>query len=164
MISVRNNRLRLPDGRSFDCALGKGGLSNDKREGDGASPIGRFLIRPGYYRADRLDRPETRLSMSALSKEDGWSDDPRDPAYNTHVLKPWAYSHEDLWREDAVYDVIIPLGYNDDPPVPGLGSAIFMHVARDGYAPTEGCVALNLPDLLTVLKSLTEASEIVIEG
>lgn len=140
-------------GLRFRCALGKGGVrpEADKREGDGATPLGRYPIRQVLYRPDRLAAPETRLPLQVLTPQDGWCDDPADTAYNRFVTLPYAGSHEKLWREDHVYDVIAVLGHNDDPPVPGLGSAIFLHVARPDYSGTEGCVALALPDLLALL-------------
>jgi len=142
-------------GLRFRCALGKGGIrpEADKREGDGATPLGRYPIRQILYRPDRLEAPKTALPVQALTAQDGWCDDPADPAYNRFVRLPFAASHEKLWREDHVYDVIVVLGHNDDPPVPGLGSAIFMHVARPDYSGTEGCVALALPDLLALLQA-----------
>jgi L,D-peptidoglycan transpeptidase YkuD (ErfK/YbiS/YcfS/YnhG family) len=89
-----------------------------------------------------------------IAPDDGWCDDAADAAYNRKVRLPFAPSHERLWREDAVYDVIGILGWNDVPVVPGRGSAIFLHLARPGLAPTEGCVALALPDLLAILPGL----------
>ena len=151
---------RDPDGtwraafgtRDWCCAIGPAGVTADKREGDGATPLGCFPFRRLLYRPDRLTRPETILPVTPLAPEDGWCDDPGDPAYNTQVRLPFTASHERLWREDDVYDAIVILGHNDDPPRPGAGSAIFLHVARNDYAPTQGCVALALPDLLTVLR------------
>ena len=137
--------------RQFRCALGPAGPRSDKREGDGATPVGRFAFRYVLYRPDRLAAPRTSLPVRALSPEDGWCDDPADPQYNKPVRLPYAGRHEELWREDGVYDVIVVIGHNDDPPVPGQGSAVFLHVARPDYAPTEGCVALALADLLSVL-------------
>lgn len=136
------------------CALGKGGLlpARDKREGDGASPIGDWPMRRVFYRADRLAPPETGLPVQALRPEDGWCDDPAHPQYNRLVTRPFEASHEKLWRDDHVYDLIVELGHNDDPPIAGLGSAIFMHLAKPDYAPTEGCVALAEPDLRAVLR------------
>lgn len=142
------------NGRIFRCALGKGGLSAFKREGDGATPLGVFPLRQCLYRADRLPAPATGLAVKAIGEQDGWCDDPKSPCYNLPVPLPFAYSHERLWRDDHAYDLIIPLGYNDDPVVPGKGSAIFMHVARGDYEPTEGCVALALPDLQSLLPGL----------
>jgi L,D-peptidoglycan transpeptidase YkuD (ErfK/YbiS/YcfS/YnhG family) len=122
-----------------------------KREGDNATPAGTFPLRRVFYRADRVPPPETALPVAALAPEDGWCDAPDDPRYNQQVRLPYPARHENLWRDDHVYDVIVVLGHNDAPAEPGRGSAIFMHVARPGYAPTEGCVALALPDLQAVL-------------
>ena len=136
------------------CALGKGGVvpAVDKREGDGASPAGIWPVRYVFYRPDRLDAPQTALEVQALVPEDGWCDDPASPDYNRKVKLPFAPSHEKLWRDDHVYDVIVVLGHNDDPPVPGMGSAIFLHLARENYSVTEGCVAVALPDMLEFLR------------
>ncbi len=133
------------------AALGRGGVTADKREGDGGTPLGVFPLRALWYRADRLDRPATALTCFPIDPDQGWSDDPADPAYNRPVRLPYKASHERLWRDDAVYDLIVPLGYNDAPAVPGLGSAIFLHVAHSDYRPTEGCVAIARDDLLALL-------------
>ena len=144
------------------CALGRGGvkLATEKREGDGASPAGVWPMRRVLWRADRLARPVTALPLAAVAETDGWCDASGDPAYNRPVRLPYPASAERLWLAEAVYDVIVVLGHNDDPPVPGLGSAIFLHVARPDYAPTAGCVALALEDLLQVL-ALAEPGDAV---
>jgi len=141
-------------GRETRCALGKGGViaAADKREGDGASPLGVWPIRRVLYRPDKPPPPETALPTAPLTPEDGWCDDPADPAYNRPVTHPYPASAERMWRADAVYDLVVILGHNDDPVVPGAGSAIFLHIARPGYAPTEGCVALAADDLQALLK------------
>lgn len=149
--------------RAFRCALGPAGIRRDKREGDGATPAGRFPLRRVLYRPDRLSPPSTGLPVAALTPADGWCDDPADAAYNRPVRLPCAARHERLWRDDAVYDVIVVVGHNDDPPRPGLGSAVFLHVARDDYAPTEGCVALALRDLLAVLAEAQPGDALVAE-
>lgn len=138
----------------YRCALGRGGIVADKVEGDGGTPVGNFPLRRVLFRPDRLPPPATGLPVETLSPGRGWCDDPSHPAYNRPVDLPFPASHEELWRKDGVYDLIVILGHNDDPPVPGKGSAIFMHVARPGYEPTEGCVALALPDLLRVVALL----------
>lgn len=150
----KSGRLELPHGRSFACVIGKGGVvpALEKREGDGASPAGRWPMRRVFYRPDRETPPETGLERVPLRPRDGWCDDPTHPLYNRPVTLPFSASHEILWRDDHVYDLIIELGHNDDPPVPGLGSAIFMHLTRPDRAPTEGCVALDRADLLEVLR------------
>jgi len=137
--------------RAFRCALGRSGIRTDKREGDGATPAGIFAMRRVLYRPDRLTRPPTFLPSAPLDPADGWCDDPEDPFYNRPVRLPYAARHERLWREDGIYDLLLVLGYNDDPVVPGLGSAIFLHVARPDLAPTRGCVALLRDELMVVL-------------
>ncbi|WP_414695157.1 L,D-transpeptidase family protein [Phenylobacterium sp.] len=141
------------DGRSVRCALGKGGVrpAADKREGDGAAPAGTWPIRELLYRPDRGAAPTTALPARPLAPDDGWCDAPDDPAYNRPVKTPYAASHEAMWREDGLYDLVVVLGYNDDPPVAGRGSAIFLHLARTGYLPTEGCVAVSRPDMEALL-------------
>lgn len=158
-----DNRL-LAGGKSFRCALGATGVTTTKREGDKATPAGRFPIRRVFYRADRMAPPPTALPVTPIGPEDGWCDDPADPRYNRRVPLPYPASHETLWREDRVYDIVVELGYNDDPPVPGRGSAIFMHVARPGYAPTEGCVALALADLEAVLAACGPGDTITVHA
>jgi L,D-peptidoglycan transpeptidase YkuD (ErfK/YbiS/YcfS/YnhG family) len=160
-ITVAGGFLSWPGGR-VRAALGKGGLSHAKREGDGATPIGLFALRNLLYRADRLARPHTGLAVSVIEPGCGWSDDPRDALYNRPVTLPHPYSHERLWRDDGLYDLIVPLGYNDNPPVPGLGSAIFLHCARPDYGPTEGCVAIAASDLLILLAGCSTATWIEI--
>ena len=150
------------EGLRFRCALGKGGVRSDKREGDGATPVGQFALRQLFYRPDRLSAPACLLSRSAIRPQDGWCDDPAHPDYNRLVVLPHPGRCESMWREDGCYDLVVPLGYNDDPPVPGLGSAIFLHVARPGFAPTEGCVALDRDDLLTLLATLPVDVEMAI--
>jgi L,D-peptidoglycan transpeptidase YkuD (ErfK/YbiS/YcfS/YnhG family) len=115
------------------------------------------------YRADRVALPRTALPSSAIGEGHGWCDAPQDRNYNLLVRLPYSASAEKLYRQDGVYDLIVPLGYNDAPVVGGAGSAIFLHVARPDFAPTEGCVALALADLLTVLHAADTGSQVIIE-
>lgn len=149
-----NNQLVLPNGKTVSCVVGKSGIvpAKDKREGDLATPAGSWLLHRVFYRPDREAPPETELPITPLRPHDGWCDDPNHPLYNRPVTLPFAASHEKLWREDHVYDLIVELGHNDDPPVPGLGSAVFMHLTRPDKRPTEGCVALERTDLLGLLE------------
>src|SRR5471030_590742 len=120
---------------TFTAALGHCGIRADKREGDGATPAGTLPLRSVLYRPDRLPAPVCAAPVRPLNPHDGWCDDPAHPAYNRPVRLPINASAEALWRDDAVYDIIGVLGWNDDPVLPGRGSAIFLHVARDNFAP-----------------------------
>jgi L,D-peptidoglycan transpeptidase YkuD (ErfK/YbiS/YcfS/YnhG family) len=135
------------------CALGRSGViaAADKREGDGASPIGVWPIRRVMWRADRGEAPITAFTLTAIQPDDGWSDTSNDPNYNQPVKHPYPFSAEKMWREDGLYDIVVILGHNDDPVVADMGSAIFLHCARADYKPTEGCVALAKADLLSLL-------------
>ncbi|MBO1074973.1 L,D-transpeptidase family protein [Roseomonas marmotae] len=142
--------LRLR-GYAFRCALGRGGIRRHKEEGDGATPAGLLPLRRVLYRADRLPAPACAVPVEPIGPQDGWCDDPADPAYNRPVRLPYAGRHEELWRGDSVYDIIGVLGWNDQPVVRERGSAIFLHLARPGFPPTEGCIALELADLRALL-------------
>lgn len=148
------------------CAIGKAGTiaADDKRESDSKSPLGTWPLREVWYRPDVYpDGPRTALPVRATRPDDGWCDAPEDPDYNRPVTLPYPASAERMWRDDPVYDLVVILGHNDDPPVAGLGSAIFMHLAREGYPGTEGCVALARADLEAVLAAAKpgDAVEIV---
>lgn len=133
------------------CATGRGGRRPKQREGDGVTPVGLWRIMEVLYRADRLQRPRTALPVKPITPRDGWCDAPADRNYNRPVPLPYPASHERLWRGDHLYDLVIVLGYNDKPRSLGRGSAIFMHLARRSYAPTEGCIALARGDMLKLL-------------
>jgi len=138
-------------GQTIRASLGKGGLKLHKEEGDSATPIGTLPLRRVLYRADRVKPPRCVVPMEPIGPTDGWCDDPTHRDYNRFVRLPHDARHEELWRRDDVYDVIGVLGWNDQPVVKHRGSAIFLHVARPDFAPTEGCVALALPDLVRLL-------------
>lgn len=133
------------------CAIGRSGLTAFKREGDGATPLGRFLLRHVYFRRDRIWPPKTRVPVTAINMQDGWCDAPGDRNYNRSIRHPYSGSAERLWREDPLYDVIGVLDYNIRPRIQGKGSAIFLHCASDDFKPTEGCVAVRRNDLLRLL-------------
>ena len=147
--------LELGRGRRVRCALGRSGVARaeDKREGDGKTPLGQWPLRRVLYRADHGGAPETALETQAIMPDEGWCDAPEDPAYNRPVRLPYPASAERLWREDRLYDLVVVLGHNDEPVVPFMGSAIFLHLANLDYRPTEGCVALRRPDLEALLRS-----------
>lgn len=141
--------------RDYRCAIGKGGFCSpqEKTEGDGKTPLGTYPLRECWYRLDRIAPPQTHLTTHIISPDDGWCDAPKHPYYNKPITLPFETSHETLWREDNRYDVMVPMGYNDAPIVPGKGSAIFFHLAAEDYRPTEGCVAVNLEDMRELLNA-----------
>ncbi|MEO1028799.1 MAG: L,D-transpeptidase family protein [Pseudomonadota bacterium] len=153
-ITAYSDHILTYGDRQVRCALGKAGIAfpSNQMEGDGASPAGKFPIRCVHYRKDRVGNLETALEKRKITPGDAWCDAPDHEKYNRRVQLPFEASHERLWREDHVYDVIVQLGFNDDPVVPGKGSAIFFHIKRDDYRPTLGCVAISLEDMLDVLK------------
>lgn len=152
------------NGKSYKCAIGSGGAVDAtlKREGDKKTPLGIFPVREVWYRVDKREKPVTNLPLRIITEADGWCDDSSAPEYNTHVTLPFAGSHEKLWREDEIYDLLFVLGYNDAPAVPGLGSAIFVHIARPAYSGTYGCVAMAENDLGEIITLLTDKSMIEI--
>ena len=156
------------------AAIGPGGIAVKGGEGDGITPRGRFPIREIFYRADRIAAPRTSLPLRAIEKDDGWCDAPADSNYNRLVKLPYPASAENMWREDHLYDLVAVVGYNDDPVVPGKGSAIFLHLARSvgesqsdnkkssDYSPTQGCVALTYQDLLAAIEQLQPGDQVEI--
>lgn len=154
-------RLRA-GGLTLPCVLGSGGLSRRKREGDGATPIGRFALTGGFFRPDRGPRPAAHLALRPSRTDDGWCDDPASGCYNRAVRLPFSASHERLWRGDRLYDVALVIDYNVASPLKGRGSAIFLHVMAKDATPTAGCVALRPSDLRRLLPRLSGRCQVVI--
>lgn len=146
------------------CALGRGGLARLKREGDGATPVGRFRLIGAFYRPDRVRRPRCRLPLRLIRPGDGWCDDPLDRLYNRPVRLPYPARCEALWRDDPVYDVVLDLSWNRGPIVKGRGSAIFLHLAQPGFASTAGCVAVERRALARLLERIGPDTRIEIMG
>ena len=153
-------------GHKVRAALGRSGTiaETSKREGDGATPLGRYRLRRVLYRPDRMAKPVTALPVRPIHPDDGWCDAPDNAAYNRPVRLPYPASCETLCREDGLYDLILVVGHNDNPPVPGSGSAIFLHCKRDDDRPTEGCVALDPADVLRLLETAKPGDDLVIEA
>ncbi len=154
-------RIWRMGGITLPCAIGKNGAvtAQLKREGDGKTPLGRFPLRTAYVRQDRVADFTTALPLTWLTPQHGWCDDAAHLLYNQPVMLPFAASHESLWRSDELYDIIITIGHNDDPPVPNRGSAIFLHCCKYDDAglmkPTLGCVAIPKTDLLALAAQFT---------
>ena len=162
-LEYRNGRLTWPGGAAR-AAVGRAGVSLGKREGDNATPAGTFPLVSAFYRADRIPSPRSALPLRALSINDAWVDDPADGNYNRLVSLPYPAHVEPMWLDDAVYDLIVVIGYNIGPVVAGAGSAIFLHIVRPDFSPTAGCVAVEKSVLIGLMPLLGPGSTITIRG
>jgi L,D-peptidoglycan transpeptidase YkuD (ErfK/YbiS/YcfS/YnhG family) len=162
-LSYTEGRLAWPSG-TVPAACGRSGVRRDKREGNGASPEGTFPLVRAFYRPDRIapPPPQTGLPLAPLRPNDGWVDDPADPQYNSLVKLPYPAHHEEMWRTDGLYDLVVVIGYNIAPVLPGRGSAIFLHCASPDFAPTAGCIAVARDVLLALFPLLGPGSRITI--
>jgi L,D-peptidoglycan transpeptidase YkuD (ErfK/YbiS/YcfS/YnhG family) len=154
---LRAGSLVLP------VALGRAGVRANKREGDGATPRGRFRLKRLWWRADRHARPATLLPVQRIGPDDGWCEDPADRCYNRPIVVPDGAPGDRLWRADGLYDFVIELDHNSRPRVAGRGSAVFIHVARQGFKPTAGCVAVEMKSLRRLLRRLGPKTRIEIQ-
>jgi L,D-peptidoglycan transpeptidase YkuD (ErfK/YbiS/YcfS/YnhG family) len=154
----------LPGDRAIRAALGRSGIKSSKREGDGATPAGRFHPVRLWWRADRLPRPRTLLPVRRIGPADAWCEDPVDRRYNRPFRRSVSEPGDRLLRADGLYDLIIEIDHNTRPRVAGRGSAIFFHVAREGFAPTAGCVALSRGDFIRLLGRLSPRTRIIIHS
>ncbi len=136
---------------AFACSIGRAGISYSKSEGDWTTPAGRWPLRYVMYRPDRVVRPLTALPVRQIVPGAGWCDDPASRDYNRPIKLPCPHSHELLWRRDHLYDLLVVLGHNDTPPIPGKGSAVFMHLRPPDGGATQGCVALQQQHLRQIL-------------
>ena len=160
--ATRTRGVLVAGALAFPVALGRGGILADKREGDGATPRGRFRLFRLWWRADRLPRPATALPARRIGAQDAWCEDPEDRRYNRHVLLSPGATGDRLRRDDQLYDLIIEIDHNARPRVARRGSAVFIHVARPGLTPTAGCVAMPKARLRQLLAALGPRTRIVI--
>ena len=148
---------------ALPVALGRGGIKANKREGDGATPRGTFRLKRLWWRAGRHPRPATMLPAQRIMSDDGWCEDPSDRHYNRRIKVPPNSKADRLARKDNLYDFIIEIDHNTRPRIAGRGSAVFIHVARPGFTPTAGCIALNIFSLRRLLARLGRQTKIVVE-
>ena len=160
-IEYHGGSIYWPSGEAR-AAVGAGGVRANKKEGDKATPAGTFSLPFGMYRRDRISIPNTDLPMTPLQEAHAWVDDPNDPKYNQLVELPYPSHTEKLWRADGIYDLLVVVGYNMNPTQPGAGSAIFLHIARPNFSPTEGCIAVSRDILLGLLPVLGSDSTLSI--
>lgn len=150
--------LRIP------CLIGRTGFAVRKREGDGKTPVGRLAVKSVLYRADRVLHPVTKLRSAAIKTSDGWCDAPGHRLYNRQVRLPFAPGHEVLSRRDSAYDILVVLDHNMRPRLPGAGSAVFLHLIRDGATHTEGCIAVSQKNMRIILQRMGPDTQVVISG
>ena len=143
-------------------ALGRAGVKANKREGDGGTPRGRYRPVRLWWRGDRLQRPRTLLPARRIGRADAWCEDPADRRYNRSFRRSANEPGDRLWRDDALYDIFLELDHNTRPLVAGRGSAVFVHIARSGLAPTAGCIALRRHDLLALVGRITRKTRIIV--
>jgi L,D-peptidoglycan transpeptidase YkuD (ErfK/YbiS/YcfS/YnhG family) len=170
MIHVRARPQRRSQGwvtaghRTIRAALGRSGIKPAKREGDGATPAGEFHPVRLWWRADRLARPRTLLPVRRIGPNDAWCEDPADRRYNRPFHRSANEPGDRLRRADGLYDLVVEIDHNARPRVAGRGSAVFLHVAREGFAPTAGCIALTRKDLLSLLRRISPNTRIIIHS
>jgi L,D-peptidoglycan transpeptidase YkuD (ErfK/YbiS/YcfS/YnhG family) len=150
--------------RVVPVALGRGGIKANKREGDGGTPRGQFFPVRVWWRADRMPRPRTSLPLRRIDPVDAWCEDPSDRRYNRAFGRSASEPGDRLWRDDGLYDLLIEIDHNTKPRIAGRGSAVFIHVARLGLAPTAGCVALRLRDLQRLVSQIGQKTRIMIHN
>jgi L,D-peptidoglycan transpeptidase YkuD (ErfK/YbiS/YcfS/YnhG family) len=148
--------------KALPVALGRAGIKASKREGDGSTPAGRFYPVRLWWRADRLPRPRTALPVRRIRPDDAWCEAPSDRRYNRAFRRSASEPGDRLRRDDGLYDIIIEIDHNTRPRIAGRGSAVFIHVAREAFAPTAGCVALRRNELLVLLSRITPKTRIII--
>ena len=143
------------------CAIGKNGIGYKRKEGDLITPIGQFKIKYILYRKDRV-KIKTKLKKKIIKKDLGWCDDPKSTHYNKPVKLPFAYSHEKLFKKENIYDIVLVLNYNMNPIKKNKGSAIFIHVAKNNFKKTEGCIAVKKISLIKLIKKINANTKIKI--
>jgi len=162
MIIVKNPGYLIYKNSKFRCSLGINGIKNKKKEGDGITPKGIFKLKKIYYRNDKVKNIVTKVKKIKITKDMGWCDDPRSKFYNKLIRLPSKFGHEKLYRKDDIYNLIIVLDYNMNPVTKNKGSAIFIHLAKKNYKPTQGCMGLKQNDLIKLIKMIKKNQKIKI--
>jgi L,D-peptidoglycan transpeptidase YkuD (ErfK/YbiS/YcfS/YnhG family) len=163
MIIVKKSGYLKYKNIKFRCALGKGGVKKKEKEGDSITPKGTFKILNIYYRADRIKKLKLFIKKIKIKKNMGWCDDPKSQHYNKQIRLPSRFSHEKLYRNDNLYDLIAVINYNIKPIIKNKGSAIFLHIAKKNYEPTKGCIAIKKRNFLLLINNLKKENRIKIQ-
>lgn len=160
---VVKNGFLINQDQKYKCSIGYNGLSKNKTEGDGCTPVGTFKLNKIMYRPDKINNFKSNLETEIIEKRDGWCDDINSELYNQKIIFPYELSAENLYRDDDLYDLICIIDYNLNPIIKGKGSAIFLHVASSDYSPTHGCVAIKKDELIEIAIKLNRDSSIQID-
>ena len=162
MIIVKNSGYLKYKNLKFRCALGKAGIKKKEKEGDNVTPKGIFKITRLYYRPDRIKNIITAVKKIKIKKNIGWCDDPNNKFYNKEIKLPNKFSHEKLYRKDNLYDLVLVLNYNTNPIIKNKGSAIFLHITKNSYKKTKGCIALKKKHLIELISQIKKNAKIKI--
>lgn len=160
MIKISKFKILTFKNKKYKCSVGKFGITNRKKEGDLKTPAGYFKVLKCFYRADKIQKPLTKLKCIKIKKNMGWCDDPKSKQYNQLIILPNKYKHEKLYRKDNIYDLILVLNYNTRPILKNKGSAIFIHVATKNYKKTAGCIALKKKHLIRLIEKINKKTKI----
>ena len=160
MIIVKNSGFLTYKNLKFRCAIGKAGIKKKRKEGDNITPKGIFKITKIYYRSDKIKNIKTPIKTIKIKKKMGWCDDPHSIHYNKQIKLPSKFSHEKLYRKDNLYDLFLVINYNTNPVIKNKGSAIFLHIAKDSYKKTKGCIALKKEDLIQLISKIKKNTKI----
>jgi L,D-peptidoglycan transpeptidase YkuD (ErfK/YbiS/YcfS/YnhG family) len=162
MIIIKNSGFLSYKNLKFRCAIGKAGIKKKKKEGDNITPKGIFKITKIYYRSDKIKNIKTPIKKIKIKKNMGWCDDPHSIHYNKQIKLPSKFSHEKLYRKDNLYDLFLVINYNTNPIIKNKGSAIFLHITKDSYKKTKGCIALKKGDLIQLISKIRKNTKIKI--
>jgi len=162
MIIIKKSGYLQYKNLKFRCALGKAGIKKKEKEGDNVTPKGTFKITKMYYRPDKIKNITSLVKKIKIKNNMGWCDDPSSNLYNRQIKLPNKFGHEKLYRKDNLYDLILVLNYNINPIIKNKGSAIFIHVAKNSYKKTKGCIALKKKHLIELVSKIKKNTKIKI--
>jgi L,D-peptidoglycan transpeptidase YkuD (ErfK/YbiS/YcfS/YnhG family) len=162
MIIINNSNYLKYKNLKFRCGIGKAGIGIKKTEGDNITPRGTYKIVKIYYRKDRIKNIVSKFTLFEIKKNMGWCDDPKSKNYNKLISLPCNFSHEKLYRKDNLYDLILVLNYNFKPIVKNKGSAIFIHIQKNNFKKTKGCISLKKKDLLKITSLINKNTKVKI--
>ena len=159
---ILKNRFLYFLNYKLKCSVGKSGITNKKKEGDNKTPRGKFRFKYILYRKDRIINLITKLKTVKIKKNMGWCDDVESKYYNQLIKIPFKHSYEKLWLRENIYDIILVLNYNMDPVIKNKGSAIFLHIAKNKYQPTKGCISISKSNIKLLVNKLSLKSKLII--